>query len=96
MAAAQLLDLATFVTMVRRFGIDSELNPLVISVFQDGGVPVLILAKLALVILVGAVAVALLVASGRTERRAGWVLLGAAIAAGVVGGWTNAVTMGPL
>ncbi len=92
MVAAQLLDLATFVSMIRRVGIAGEANPFVIGLFQDGGLPTLILAKLALIVLIGSVAVALLAARGRTFHRAGGVLLAAAIVAGILGGWTNFLT----
>ncbi len=92
MVAAQLLDLATFVSMIRRVGIAGEANPFVIGLFQDGGLPTLILAKLALIVLIGSVAVVLLAARGRNWHRVGGVLLAVAIAAGILGGWTNFLT----
>lgn len=96
MVAAQLLDLATFVTMVGRAGITSEANPVVVNLFREGGMPVLVLAKLVLMVLIGALTVALLAMQGRGSRRAGWALLACAIVGGLVGGWSNAITMGPL
>ncbi len=94
MVAAQLLDLATFVRLVRSVGIAGEANPFVIGLFQDGGLPTLVLAKLALVVLIGSVAVVLLTARGRTAHRAGGVLLAAPIVAGILGGWSNVLTIG--
>lgn len=96
MAIAQLFDLATFMTMVRRLGPGAEVNPFVASMLGTGGMPEVVLAKLALVVLVGATAVVLLSARGRRPQRVGALLLGCAIVAGVFGGWTNAITIGSL
>ena len=96
MVAAQLLDLGTFLTMIRRMGISAEANPLVLGFFQDGGLPVLVIAKILLVVLIGAVVVALVASRRVGLARAGWAVLAFAIVAGVFGGWTNAITMGPL
>lgn len=101
MAIAQLFDLATFVTMVRRFGPGAEANPVVGAVLGTGGVEAVILVKVALVVLVGAVTIMLVSHRERGHRhqgmvRAAKVLLGCAIAAGVFGGWTNALTIGSL
>lgn len=95
MVAAQLLDLGTFVTMIRRMGVHAEANPFVVGVLENGGLTSLVLAKLALMVLIGAVAVALVAMRRRELARAGWVVLGCAIVAGVIGGWSNALTMGP-
>ena len=96
MLLAQLLDLGTFVVMVHRVGPGAEVNPIVSALLDDGGVGEVALAKVALVVLVGAVVVAL--RSGREPgmRRAAGVLIGCAIVAGIFGGWTNAVTIGPM
>jgi hypothetical protein len=96
MFAAQLLDLGTFMTMIRRLGPSAEANPLVVTLLGDGGMPLLVLLKLGLVVLVGAVAVALLAMRGRATQRLGWAVLGCAIAAGIVGGWSNALTIGAI
>lgn len=96
MAIAQLFDLATFVTMVRRFGPTAEANPIVATVLGTGGVEAVIVAKVALVVLVAAVTIALVSHRDRAMVRAAKILLGCAIAAGVFGGWTNAVTIGSL
>ena len=94
--AAQLFDLATFVTMVRRLGPRAEVNPFVSEMLGAGGLPELVLAKLALIVLVGATAVVLLRARGARFQRVGAVLLACGIAAGVFGGWTNAITIGSI
>jgi heme A synthase len=96
MLLAQLLDLITFVVMVHRIGPQAEVNPVVSTLLGAGGVGEVVFAKVALIVLVGAVAVAL--RSGREPgmRRAAGVLLGCAIVAGIFGGWTNAITIGPL
>ena len=96
MVAAQLFDLGTFVTMVRRLGPAAEANPVVAALLAEGGMGAVLLAKLALVVLVGATTVVLAAKGDGRARRAGAVLVACAILAGVVGGWTNAVTMGPL
>ena len=96
MVAAQLLDLVTFVTMIGRVGVRAEANPFVVDVLERGGLPDLVLAKVALMVLIGAVAVCLMALGRRGSAGVGWAVLGIAIAAGVVGGWSNALTMGPL
>jgi hypothetical protein len=96
MAIAQLFDLATFVTMVRRVGPGAEINPIVSAVFATGGVEAVVVAKVALVVLVGAVAIALVSGRDRGMRQAARILVGCAIAAGVFGGWTNAITLGSI
>lgn len=96
LAAAQLLDLATFVTMVRRLGASAEVNPFVSAILGSGGMSELVIAKLLLVVFVGATAVALLSTRGLRAQRLGAVLLACGIGAGLFGGWTNAITIGSL
>jgi hypothetical protein len=96
MAIAQLFDLATFVTMVRRVGPTAEANPIVATVLGTGGVEAVVLVKVALVVLVGAVTIALVSNRDSGMRRAAKILVGCAIAAGVFGGWTNAITIGSI
>ncbi len=93
MVAAQLLDLGTFITMVHRVGIGGEANPLAANVLDGGGLGLLVVAKLALIVLVGSVAVGLVAFRRRWLQRAAFVLLAFAIAAGILGGWTNALTI---
>jgi hypothetical protein len=96
MLLAQLLDLGTFVVMVHRVGPDAEVNPIVSALLFAGGVGEVVAAKLALIVLVAAVAVALRAGRAPGMRRAAGVLIGCAIVAGIFGGWTNAITIGPL
>ncbi len=97
MAVAQFFDFGTFVVMVQRHGAGAEANPLVAGILGDLGVPAAALAKAALVLLVAAT-VAILVqgpdSGGR--RRVASVVLGVGIVAGLVGGCTNALTLGPI
>jgi hypothetical protein len=96
MTGAQLLDLGTFVTMVRRVGLDAELNPVVASLIGDYGLPMAAIAKVALMALVVAIALVLSRSTARVDRIASVAVLGAAIVAGIVGGATNVIAMGPL
>jgi hypothetical protein len=93
--AAQLFDFATFTIMVRLHGIDAELNPLIERGFETGGLPVLFLAKLALVVLVGSTIV--IIGRGAAPRTAAARLASlvavVAVAMGVVGGFSNAITI---
>jgi hypothetical protein len=98
MSVAQLLDLATFDVMVRQLGPDAEGNPLVATLYAAHGLPVVAVAKVALIALVTAVVA---VIANPTMRRAQarivvLVVLALAIAAGVVGGATNAAAIGLL
>ena len=54
MLVAQLFDLATFVTMVHRLGPSSEANPIVVAILGADGLSVLVVAKMLLVVLIGA------------------------------------------
>jgi hypothetical protein len=65
--AAQLFDYATFTLMVGRHGIIAEANPLVAEGFLAYGLPLLAVAKGALVLLVGSIVVVL--ARERPDRR---------------------------
>jgi hypothetical protein len=90
---AQAIDLATFSVMVARHGVAAEANPLVNDLFYSYGMPAVVLAKLALVLLVGALCVAAASRGGRGV----WAVIGGlplalAIAAGIIGGITNTAT----
>jgi hypothetical protein len=90
---AQAIDLATFSVMVARHGVAAEANPLVNDLFYTYGMPAVVMAKLALVLLVGALCIA---ASSRGGRGV-WAIIGGlplalAIAAGIIGGITNTAT----
>jgi hypothetical protein len=87
---AQAFDLATFSVMVSRHGVVAEANPLVSHMFDSYGMPAVVLAKLALVLLIGA----LCVAGSSRGGRGIWALIGGlplalGIAAGLIGGITN-------
>jgi hypothetical protein len=97
MSVAQLLDLATFAEMMRRVGPAAEVNPLVATLFGMQGLPLVAIAKVALLALVTAIVVTL--AASPARRLAAPVMvvvLAAAIAAGLLGGATNAAAIGLL
>ena len=96
MTLAQILDLGTFVAMVQRVGMGGEANPVVAGLVAVYGLPVAGVAKLALLANTAAVTVFLTSRTRRFERALGVAVLIVAIAAGLVGGTTNAMTMGPL
>jgi hypothetical protein len=92
--AAQGLDFATFNSMVRMRGAGAEANPLVHELFVALGTPAVAIAKLLLVSLV----IALGVAAAARGRQGIWSTVGGlplalAIAAGLIGGITNAATI---
>jgi hypothetical protein len=91
MAVAQLFDFGTFVVMVRRHGPSAEANPLVAQVLDTYGIPLLALAKLALIVLVGSIALILTARASTLERRMAAGIIGIAIIAGIVGGGTNSL-----
>lgn len=91
LALAQAVDLATFSVMVARHGVRAEANPIVSDLFLAHGMVAVVAAKLALVVLVGALSVA----AWAHGRRGAWSVVGGlplalAIAAGLIGGITNA------
>jgi hypothetical protein len=96
MSLAQVLDLGTFVAMVRRVGLDGEVNPIVAALIGGYGLPMAGIAKVALMALVVAIALILARRPGLVDRVASVTVLAAAIVAGIVGGATNVLTMGPL
>ena len=94
LALAQAIDLATFSVMVARHGAAAEANPLVSDLFVTLGMPAVIVAKAALVLLIGA----LCIAAGARGGRGVWAMVGGlplalAIAAGLIGGITNAAVL---
>jgi hypothetical protein len=92
LAAAQFLDFGTFVPMVSLYGPAAEANPIVAYLFVDFGLPVLALAKVALVAVVVAAVVSLSAVPGR-QRHLGAFVLWSGIIAGIVGGWSNALVL---
>jgi len=94
LSLAQAFDLATFTAMLARHGSAAEANPLVSDMFATFGMPAVVVAKVALVALIGALCVA---ASSRGNRGV-WSIVGGlplalAIAAGLIGGITNTATL---
>jgi hypothetical protein len=90
---AQSFDLATFSIMVARHGAGAEANPVVSDIFDSYGMPAVVIVKFALIIGVAALALA---ASGQGSRKlwgfVGGLPVAVAIAAGLIGGITNAAT----
>jgi hypothetical protein len=92
--AAQLFDYGTFTLMVDRQGIRAELNPIVAHGFAAFGLPIVALAKLALVVLIGSIIVVLAqdrAASRMTTRVATFVTI-VAVIGGLFGGISNVLT----
>lgn len=90
LALAQAFDLVTFSLMVARYGTRSEANPIVVDLFHANGFLGVVVAKLALVVLIGALSVASSSQpGGRVWAVVGGLPLALAIAAGLIGGITN-------
>ena len=91
---AQMLDLGTFVRMVGERGSAAEANPIVAQLLVGMGLPFVAVAKVAALSVVVAVVVVL---AGRPDapghRRLAAVVVAAAVLAGLVGGWTNALVL---
>lgn len=94
MSAAQLLDLATFLTMIRQLGPAAELNPLVGALYAIYGDPMVAIVKVLLLAVVTAVVTILFARSRRPRLAAGLVAL--AILIGLVGGLSNAIAVGAI
>jgi hypothetical protein len=94
MSAAQLLDLATFMAMVRAVGPAAEANPLVASLFGAYGFPMVAIAKITLLALTTGIAAVLARAPGRWRFVAAIVAVG--IVVGLVGGVSNTIATAAL
>ena len=95
MAVAQFFDFGTFVFMVQLHGPGSEANPLVAGILDTLGIPAAAVAKAALVVLVGCVAILLAQwTQSALHRKLSGAVVGLAIVAGLIGGSTNALTIG--
>ena len=94
MSAAQLFDLATFVTMVHKLGPAAELNPLVGALFALYGYPMVAIIKVVLLALVSAISTILIIRTARPRLAAGLVGLGILI--GLIGGLSNAIAIGAI
>jgi hypothetical protein len=86
LAAAHLFDYVTFIVMTSRHGLAAEINPVVIKVAQDYGLPGLTLAKAATVIFLS---ISVILLARQHRRGTASVLLIIGIAAGIFGGLTN-------
>jgi hypothetical protein len=89
--AAQLFDFGTFTLMIDRHGIAPELNPIVAQGFATFGLPVLVLAKIALVVLLASIVV-LLARDAPTRRSVpglAALITVIAVTAGLLGGISN-------
>jgi hypothetical protein len=87
--AAHLFDYASFLAMTARHGLAAELNPLVVRIAEDFGLPGITIAKLASVVFLGTMV--LILAPHR--RRAATAMLTIGIAVGVFGGLSNIASM---
>jgi hypothetical protein len=93
MIAAQLFDLGTFVTMIRRLGPASETNPFVVDALANHGLPGLVVGKAVLMLFIVALTMVLGRRSSLADRRVTAIVLGVSIVAGLIGGGSNALTM---
>lgn len=85
-ALAHLFDFSTFLIMTSRHGLAAELNPIVVFMATEFGLPGLTIAKLASVVFLGFTAVLLY----RTRRhRTATLLLSIGVVAGIIGGCSN-------
>jgi hypothetical protein len=91
MSAAQLLDLATFVTMVRAVGPEAEANPLVAVLFGAYGFPLVAIAKIVLVAMTTAIVAVLL--GVRPRPRMAGAVIAVGIVVGLVGGISNSAVL---
>jgi hypothetical protein len=88
--AAQFFDLGTFSLMVGRHGVTAEVNPIVAQGFADWGMLLVVVAKLALIVLVGSIVVLLAEHPRRRSSLAiAAVLTVGAVVAGFAGGVSN-------
>ena len=93
--AAQLFDYGTFTVMVARHGAIAEANPLVAQGLVAYGLPLLAVAKGALVLLLGSIVV-ILATPGRRRpvaTRLGTSVALLAVAAGLLGGISNVLVL---
>jgi hypothetical protein len=88
--AAQLFDFGTFTLMVGRHGIVAEANPVVSQGFVAFGLPVLVVAKVALVVLLGSIVV--LLARDRPSHRSIPGLAATITVLAVIGGLAGGIS----
>ncbi len=85
LVAAHVFDYISFLVMTARHGLAAELNPLVVTLAQEFGLPGLTFAKIASVAFLAGVV--LVIAAQR--RRMARIVLTVGITAGLVGGISN-------
>jgi hypothetical protein len=88
LALAQFFDYVSFLMMTARHGLAAELNPLVVLMAQNVGLPGLTVAKAAAVVMAAAT---ILIVGRRHPRLAVGVLFVGSVA-GLVGGISNVAT----
>lgn len=87
---AHVADYATFLVMVARNGLGSELNPIVTTIFEDWGLALLTVAKFATVLLVAAV----FLISIKDRPRMATAVLAFGVLIGGLGAFSNVLTIG--
>jgi len=92
---AQLFDYATFTVMIARHGPLAEANPLIAQGLAMYGLPLLAVAKIALVLLLGSIVVILANPAPRrpTRTRMATILALLAVGGGLVGGISNGLVL---
>ena len=86
LALAHLFDFSTFLVMTSRHGLSAELNPIVVFMATEFGLPGLTIAKLSSVVFLAVVAV-ILYRSRRNRTATALLMIG--VLAGIVGGFSN-------
>ena len=88
-ATAQAGDLLTFLRMILAAGLGAEANPLVAHGVGAVGLPTIIVAKIALIVLV----VSCFAIIERAHRRTAATVATAAVVAGLLGAYTNVMAL---
>ena len=86
---AHMADYATFVVMVVRNGIGTELNPIVATIAEDHGLALLTVAKFATVLLVAATFLIV----GRTRPKVAAGVLAVGVLVGGLGAISNLISI---
>ena len=86
---AQAGDLVTFLRMIVAEGVQAEANPLIAHGVSNLGLPIVILAKVALMVFV----VTCFAVLSRAHRRTAAVVATTAVVAGILGAFTNVMAV---
>jgi hypothetical protein len=89
LVVAQFADYATFVAMVGRHGLEAELNPLVVLVFERMGLLGVTIAKAAVVAFAAAVVTIIV----HRRRTLGSLVAGFGVGSGLLGAFSNVLTI---